>query len=131
MINPEDAVIVNGLVRQAFMSAQEVMGENGLNAVLRSVGLERYIGNFPPNDTNPGIKTTEYARFNEAIESFWARWQGHAAAHRQGILPIRHTRAGRLDGCGRRGAETHARQGAHQVRAQRTGQRFEEDQPAG
>jgi len=73
MINPEDAVIVNGLVRQAFMSAQEVMGENGLNAVLRSVGLERYIGNLPPNDTNPGIKTTEYARFNEAIESFYGR----------------------------------------------------------
>jgi predicted hydrocarbon binding protein len=73
MVSPEDAVIINALVRQAFMSAQEVMGENGLTAVLRSVGLERFIGNFPPNDTNPGIKTTEYARFNEAIESFYGR----------------------------------------------------------
>ena len=27
----EDAVIVNALVRQALVSAQEVMGENGLN----------------------------------------------------------------------------------------------------
>lgn len=73
MVNPEEAVIVNALVRQALMSAQEVMGENGLNAVLRSVGLERFIGNFPPNDTDPGIKTMEYARFNEAIESFYGR----------------------------------------------------------
>ena len=73
MINPEDAVIVNGLVRQALVSAQEVMGENGLNAVLRSVGLARFIGNFPPNDTNPGIKTVEYAKFNEAIEAFYGR----------------------------------------------------------
>jgi predicted hydrocarbon binding protein len=73
MVSPEDAVIINALVRQAFMSAQEVMGENGLTAVLRSVGLERFIGNFPPNDTNPGIKTTEYAKFNEAIESFYGR----------------------------------------------------------
>jgi predicted hydrocarbon binding protein len=73
MINPEEAVIVNGLVRQALVAAQEVMGENGLNAILRSVGLERFIGNFPPNDTNPGIKTTEYAQFNEAIESFYGR----------------------------------------------------------
>ena len=73
MINPEDAVIVNGLVRQALVSAQEVMGENGLNAVLRTVGLERFIGNFPPNDTNPGIKTVEYAKFNEAIEAFYGR----------------------------------------------------------
>ncbi len=73
MIDPNEAVIINALVRQALVSAQEVMGENGLNAVLRSVGLERFIGNFPPNDTNPGIKTMEYARFNEAIEGFYGR----------------------------------------------------------
>jgi predicted hydrocarbon binding protein len=73
MINIEDAVIVNALVRQALTSAQEVMGENGLNAVLRSVGLARFIGNFPPNDTQPGIKTVEYAKFNEAIEAFYGR----------------------------------------------------------
>ncbi len=73
MINLEDAVIINALVRQALVSAQEVMGENGLNAVLRSMGLERFIGNFPPNETQPGIKTVEYARFNEAIEAFYGR----------------------------------------------------------
>jgi predicted hydrocarbon binding protein len=73
MINQEDAVIINALVRQALISAQEVMGENGLNAVLRSVGLARFIGNFPPNDTQPGIKTTEYAKFDEAIEAFYGR----------------------------------------------------------
>jgi predicted hydrocarbon binding protein len=72
-IRPEDAVIVNALVRQALVSAQEVMGENGLNAVLRARCLERFICNFPPNDTNPGIKTVEYARFNEAIKSFYGR----------------------------------------------------------
>ncbi len=66
-MRPDEAVIVNALVRQAFVSAQEVMGENGLNAVLRASGLERFIGNFSPNDTRPGIKTVEYARFNEAI----------------------------------------------------------------
>jgi predicted hydrocarbon binding protein len=69
----EDAVIVNALVRQALVSAQEVMGENGLNAVLRSSGLERFIGNFPPNNTEPGIKTSEYAKFNEAIDAFYGR----------------------------------------------------------
>jgi predicted hydrocarbon binding protein len=73
MVKPEEAVIVNALVRQALVSAQEVMGENGLNAVLRSVGLGRFIGNFPPNDTNPGIMTVEYARLNAAIEDFYGR----------------------------------------------------------
>jgi len=69
----EDAVIVNTLVRQALVSAQEVMGENGLNTVLRTSGLERFIGNFPPDDLNPAIKTSDYARLNEAIEEFYGR----------------------------------------------------------
>ena len=68
-----DSVIVNGLVRQALISAEEVMGANGLNAVLRSSGLERYIDNFPPNDMQPGIKTSDYARLNKAIEEFYGR----------------------------------------------------------
>jgi hypothetical protein len=69
----EDAVIVNALVRQALVSAQEVMGENGLNTVLRTSGLERFIGNFPPDDLKPAIKTSDYARLNEAIEEFYGR----------------------------------------------------------
>jgi hypothetical protein len=69
----EDAVIVNALVRQALMSAQEVMGENGLNTVLRTSGLERYIGNFPPDNLEPAIQTSDYARLNEVIEEFYGR----------------------------------------------------------
>jgi len=69
----EDAVIVNTLVRQALMSAQEVMGENGLNTVLRTSGLERYIGNFPPDNLEPAIQTSDYARLNEVIEEFYGR----------------------------------------------------------
>ncbi len=69
----EDAVIVNALVRQALIAAQEVMGENGLNAVLRASGLERFAGNFPPNDLNPSIQASQYARLNAAIEEFYGR----------------------------------------------------------
>lgn len=68
-----DSVIVNGLVRQALVSAEEVMGANGLNAVLRTSGLERYIDNPPPNDMNPAIKTSDYAHLNQAIEEFYGR----------------------------------------------------------
>jgi len=73
MVFIEDAVIVNALVRQALVASQEVMGENGLNAVLRSADLERFIGSLPPDNMEPGVKTSEYARFNEAIEEFYGR----------------------------------------------------------
>ena len=73
MIAREDAMIVNALVRQALTSAQEVMGENGLNAVLRTSGLERFIGNFPPDNLEPSIQASQYAKLNEAIEAFYGR----------------------------------------------------------
>ena len=73
MAQRDDAVIVNTLVRQALVSAQEVMGENGLNAVLRASSLERFIGNFPPDDLKPAIQSIEYAKFNQAIEDFYGR----------------------------------------------------------
>jgi len=68
-----DSVIVNGIVRQALVSAEEVMGANGLHAVLRTSGLERFVNNLPPNDMQPSIKTSDYARLNQAIEDFYGR----------------------------------------------------------
>lgn len=73
MMAREDAVIINSLVRQALTSMQEVMGDNGLNAVLHSCGLERFVGNFPPNDLEPSIRASQYAQLNQAIEDFYGR----------------------------------------------------------
>ena len=73
MTDRVEAMIVNSLVRQALTSAQEVMGDNGLNTVLKTCGLERFIGNFPPNNLEPAIQASQYAKFNEAIEAFYGR----------------------------------------------------------
>ena len=69
----EDAVIINSLVRQALTSMEEVMGEHGLNAVLKSCGLDKFVGNFPPNDLEPSINASQYAQLNQAIEDFYGR----------------------------------------------------------
>jgi len=69
----DSTMIVNALVRQALIAAQEVMGENGLHAVLRASKLERFIGNFPPDDLEPSIQAIQYAKLNEAVESFFGR----------------------------------------------------------
>lgn len=73
MSQPEDAMIVNALVRQALVAAQEVMGQNGLNTVLRTSGLERFVDHLPPDNLEPGVSAIEYARLNEAIEAFYGR----------------------------------------------------------
>ncbi len=73
MAERDNMMIVNALVRQALTSAQEVMGENGLNVVLRASGLEQFVGNFPPDNIEPSIQASQYARFNQAIEEFYGR----------------------------------------------------------
>jgi predicted hydrocarbon binding protein len=73
MVHQEDAVIVNALVRQALIASEEVMGENGLNIVLKSAKLDRFIGNYPPDNLDAGIKTVEYSLLNQAIEDFYGR----------------------------------------------------------
>jgi len=73
MTTRDDAVIINSLVRQALTSMQEVMGDNGLNAVLKSCSLEKFVGNFPPNNLEPSISASQYAQLNQAIEDFYGR----------------------------------------------------------
>jgi bacteriochlorophyll 4-vinyl reductase len=73
MTHREDSVIVNAVVRQTLAAAEEVIGENRLNAILRASGLERFVGTYPPDDLEPAVKISEYARFNKAIEDFYGR----------------------------------------------------------
>ena len=68
-----DYDVVNSIMRQALVAAEEVMGANGMHAVLRSSGLDRFINNYPPNDLNPSVKTSEYSRLLQAIDEFYGR----------------------------------------------------------
>src|SRR4026208_2120073 len=73
MTDRPEAMIINSLVRQALTSAPEVMGDNGLNTVLKTCGFDRFIANFPPNNLEPAIQASQYAKFNEAIAAFYGR----------------------------------------------------------
>lgn len=70
---PEEAPYVNALFWQMLQGVEEVLGNNGLNAVLRSSGLERYVENPPDNNLESNVLAREYARLNEAIEQFTGR----------------------------------------------------------
>ncbi|MDY7078257.1 MAG: 4-vinyl reductase [Chloroflexota bacterium] len=70
---PEEWRFTNALMRQAILAIGEVMGERGLNVVLRQAGLERYIDELPPDDLGQDVATTEYATLNQAVEEFYGR----------------------------------------------------------
>ncbi len=73
MGNATDMVLANALMRQALVAVEEIMGKHGLVAVLRASNLGQYIDHLPPNDLNPAVKSSDYARLNEAIENFYGR----------------------------------------------------------
>ena len=73
MTNVDDLVLVNALMRQALVAIEEVMGQKGLNAVLRTSRLEQYIDHLPPDDLEPAVNASDYARLNQAIEDFYGR----------------------------------------------------------
>jgi bacteriochlorophyll 4-vinyl reductase len=70
---PEEWRFTNALMRQAILAIGEVMGERGLNVVLRQAGLGRYIDELPPNDLEQDVAATEYATLNQAVEEFYGR----------------------------------------------------------
>ena len=73
MANVDDLVLVNALMRQALVAIEEVMGQKGLNAVLRTSHLDQYIDHLPPDDLEPAVNASDYARLNAAIEEFYGR----------------------------------------------------------
>lgn len=70
---PENAPYVNALLLQILKGIEEVLGKNGLNAVLRSSRLERFIDDPPPNNLESNVLASEYANLNAAIEEFTGR----------------------------------------------------------
>lgn len=72
-MSDKNLYIANAIMRQALMAIEEVMGEQGLKAVLRASGLEKYIDSPPPDDLEPAISFEDYARLNQAIEDFYGR----------------------------------------------------------
>lgn len=60
---------INALLYQTLMGIEEVLGANGLKAVLQSSGLDRYVDRMPPNDLESGVRAREFSKLNEAIEA--------------------------------------------------------------
>jgi len=67
----EDRLMPNGTLRLLFLSIEEVMGPDGMKAVLNGAGMQHYIGNYPPNTLELGVKFSEYGRVEQAVEDFY------------------------------------------------------------
>lgn len=70
-----DLHLVDAYMRWALLAAEEVVGKNGLNVILRQAGLERLINNYPPEQLKVSCELTfkDYANLNAGLLNFFGR----------------------------------------------------------
>ena len=54
-------------------SLEEVMGKNGLNAILNLGGLSNYIDSYPPDNLDKGFDFAELSAICTALEEMYGR----------------------------------------------------------
>jgi hypothetical protein len=50
-----DVMLPNAVLRLLFLAVEEVMGQSGINAMLNASGLQRFIGNYPPDNMDDEV----------------------------------------------------------------------------
>ena len=63
---------------------EEIMGVNGLNAILNLAGLQEYIGNYPPDNLEKEFDFAFYTALQTALEEMYGPRGGRGLALRAG-----------------------------------------------
>lgn len=74
----------NLIARIYLQAMEEVMGKNGLNAILNMARLSRYIDNLPPANWDKEFDFADYAALNQALEDMYGPRGGRGLALRAG-----------------------------------------------
>ena len=72
----------NKFARIFIDAMEEVMGKNGLNAVLNLAGLQHYVDNYPPDNLEKGFDFSEFTALNVALEDMYGPRGGRGLALR-------------------------------------------------
>jgi predicted hydrocarbon binding protein len=74
----------NKIARLALGAIEEVMGKNGLNAILNLAGLSQLIDNFPPDNLERKFDFADFSSLNGALEEMYGPRGGRGLALRAG-----------------------------------------------
>ena len=86
-----DLYMVDAYMRWALLAAEEVVGQKGLGIVLREAGLERLVGNYPPNELKLSglLSYGDYADLSAGLLNFYGR-AGKSMVLRIGRISAKH-----------------------------------------
>ncbi len=74
----------NKMGRIVLLAMEEVMGRNGVNAILNLARLQHHIENYPPNDFDEAFSFDELGRLLQALDEMYGPRSGRGLARRTG-----------------------------------------------
>jgi len=74
----------NKIARIYLQAMEEVMGKNGLNAILNMANLKHLIDNYPPDNLERQFDFADYSALNGALEEMYGARGGRGLAQRAG-----------------------------------------------
>jgi hypothetical protein len=83
-IEPSGNYYPNLIARIYLEAMEEIMGKNGLNAILNLAGLSHLIDNYPPPNLNKAFDFADYSALNGALEEMYGLRGGRGLQLRAG-----------------------------------------------
>jgi hypothetical protein len=74
----------NKIARIYLQAMEEVMGKNGLNAILNMANLTNFIDHYPPDNLNREFDFADYSAVNGALEEMYGPRGGRGLSLRAG-----------------------------------------------
>ena len=74
----------NKMGRIIFLGLEQVMGRNGINAILNLACIQHRIGHYPPNNFDKELPFDEVGRLMQALEEMYGPRGGRGLARRAG-----------------------------------------------
>ena len=80
----------NKFARLALNAYEEVMGKNGLNAILNLIGLKNLIDNYPPDNLERQFDFADFTAIHVGLEELYGPRGGRGLALRAGRATFNH-----------------------------------------
>jgi hypothetical protein len=83
-IAPSGYFYPNRIARIYLQAMEEVMGRNGLNALLNLIGLQRYVEEYPPANLDKAFDFSDFSNVNQGVFDIYGPRGGRGLSLRGG-----------------------------------------------
>lgn len=80
----------NRMGRIFFLAMEEILGKNGVNAILNLAELPEFIDHYPPNNSHRDFSFQTLSRLQSALETYYGSHGGRGVALRIGRACFQH-----------------------------------------